>query len=680
MEPLNASGNRRNPASWRKKTCAALTLLTCAFSGTQAQVVDIGNGSFSQARGISADGSVVVGSASLGGLTRAFRWTLADGIANLGAWPIGAANIGGSGNPLHSFATAVSGNGSVVVGGVWERAQSRAFRWENGVMTVLVPDADAQAQGVSADGSVVAGWERTPAMPGGVAFRWENGARTLLSTLPGGTQSSALAVSANGMVVVGWSQTGGGDQHAVRWIGSGGSIDTTDLHAISNLGGSNSLATAVSADGSVIVGWASTPGDQPLGEHAFRWSGGTMTDLGTLSGSGQSMAHGISADGSVVVGHSHAGAGYRAFRWTSAGMRSVEDWLRGAGVNVPADVTTAAYGTSGDGSVVVGELANGSAFVARVAAAGSGLVALDDVRQSLGTAAVAGHTALIAAGTVLNGAHSRPLARRVKAGRQAFWLAGDWGSDDHASRSGKLGLAEIGIGRNFGQAQFNVAVGQTWARQSQPLGGHAKTDGAYLLTEVLFPLSGDFWAALGGYVHRGRADLRRAYSNAGAPDISTGRPDVDTHGLRIRLEWDRALHLAGGSLSPYLDLSRTESRMAAYTETGGGFPARFDARKEKASELRLGLNAERPVGNGLSVIGTLEAARRFERNGARTSGGMVGLFEFDLAGPANDRNWLRAALGVEGVAAGGTAAITLNLTTQGEAPSAWLAANWQRAF
>lgn len=405
-----------------------------------------------------------------------------------------------------------------------------------------------------------------------------------------------------------------------------------------------------------------------------------MTDLGTLSGNGQSMAHGISADGNVIVGHAYAGAGYRAFRWTSAGMRSVEDWLRDAGVNVPIDVTLAAYGTNGDGSVVVGELANGSAFVARVGAAGSGLVALDDVRQSLGTAAVAGHAALTAAGTVLNGAHSRPLARRVGAGRQVFWLAGDWGRDDHASRSGELGLAEIGIGRDFGQAQFNVAAGQTWARQSLPLGGHAKTDGTYLLAEVLLPLSGDFWAALGGYVHRGRADLRRTYPNAGAPDISTGRPDVDTHGLRIRLEWDRALRLAGGSLSPYLDLSRTESRMAAYTETGGGFPARFDSRKEKASELRLGLNAERPLGNGLSVVGTLEAARRFERNGARTSGGMVGLFEFDLAGPANDRNWLRAALGVEGAAVGGTTAITLNLTTQGEAPSVWLAASWQRVF
>jgi probable HAF family extracellular repeat protein len=44
-----------------------------------------------------------------------------------------------------------------------------------------------------------------------------------------------------------------------------------------------------------------------------------MQDLGTLGGSG-SWAYGVSADGSVVVGWAYNAAGRsRAFRWTAAG-------------------------------------------------------------------------------------------------------------------------------------------------------------------------------------------------------------------------------------------------------------------------------------------------------------------------------------------------------------------------
>jgi hypothetical protein len=59
---------------------------------------------------------------------------------------------------------------------------------------------------------------------------------------------------------------------------------------------------------------------------------------------------------------------------------------------------------------------------------------------------------------------------------------------------------------------------------------------------------------------------------------------------------------------------------------------------------------------------------------------VIGLFGFDLAGAANQRDWLRVGTGVEGKLAEGTASLSLNLTSKGEAPNAWLAANWQKAF
>jgi probable HAF family extracellular repeat protein len=450
---------------------------------------------------------------------------------------------------------------------------------------------------------------------------------------------------------------------------------------LGTLGGMNSYAKGLSADGSVVVGEARIAGDASY--HGFRWtSGGGMVDLGTLGGT-LSSAVGVSGDGSVVVGRATIAGDMvsRAFRWTQAnGMQSVEGWLRAAGVAVPTDNTASASATSSDGSVVVGSLANDRAFIARVASVGSGLVTLADVQTSLGAASTGGNMTLSAAGTVLNGAHSRPLSRRVEPGQKAVWLAGDWGRDDHGARSGDMGLAEVGLGHNLGPLQLNVSLGQTWAKQGLLLNGRAKSDGNYLLAEALLPVAGNLWAILGGYGHWGKTDLRRGYLNAGLEDASTGKPGVDTWGLRARLDWDAAYRVASADFSPYVDLSYNEAKLDAYTETGGGFPARFDARTDKATELRAGVNALRPLDNGMRLVGTLEAVHRMERTGARTVGEVIGLFGFDLAGAANQRDWLRVGAGVEGKLAEGTASLSLNLTSKGEAPSAWLAANWQKAF
>ncbi len=407
--------------------------------------------------------------------------------------------------------------------------------------------------------------------------------------------------------------------------------------------------------------------------------------IGTLSGTG-SWAYGVSANGAVVVGGSYmtGNAAFRAFRWTSSGMQSVEDWLRAAGVTVPTDITATAMATNSDGSVVVGQLENARAFIARVSAVGSGLVSLADVQQSLAGTAVGGNTVLGAAGLGINGAHSRPLARRVASGQNTFWVASDWGKDDHGGRNGDLGLAEVGFGHNLGVAQVNLSLGQTWAKQNLTLNGQAKTDGTYLLAEALMPVvalgGGKLWATVGGYGHWASADLRRGYLNAGVQTASNGAPDVDTWGLRARLDWDNAWRVAGTDVAPYVDLSYSEAKLAAYTETGGGFPARFDARKDKATELRLGVSAAKPITGSMQLVGMLEAAHRFERSGARTSGNVIGLFGFDLAGTANQRDWLRAGVGVEGQVGAGKGSVMVNATTKGEVPSYWLAVNWQMVF
>ncbi|MDP2430895.1 MAG: autotransporter domain-containing protein [Pseudomonadota bacterium] len=659
------------PAPSRLKPLAALLMgalvLAPLATGTARAadgLDDLGTlgGTVSQAYGVSADGSVVVGYADTGAAWHAFRWT-SGGMVDLGT-------LGGT----RSWAVGVSADGAVVVGGADTagNAAYHAFRWTSGGMVDLgtLNGTHSEADGVSADGTVVVGLAYTAGDAAYHAFRWTSGGMADLGTL-GGTNSYANGVSADGTVVVGTADTATAS-HAFRWT-SGGMAD------LGTLGGTNSNANGVSADGAVVVGGAYTAGDAAY--HAFRWTSGGMVDLGTLGGT-NSYAYGVSADGSVVVGTADTtgNAASRAFRWTSGGMQSVEDWLRTNGVTVAADITDTALATNSDGSVVVGQLTNSHAFIARVAAVGSGMVTLADLQTSLGAAATGGGMALSTAGTVLNGAHSRPLARRVAAGKKAFWLAGDWGRDDHGARSGDLGLAEAGLGYNFGPAQVNVSLGQTWAQQNLTLNGQAKTDGTYLLAEALIPVAGNLWGTLGGYGHWGDADLLRGYLNAGAQDASSGKPGVDTWGLRARLDWDNAYRVAGADFSPYVDLTYSEAKLAAYTETGGGFPAQFDSRKDKATELRLGVNAVKPLDNGLNLVGTLEAAHRFEKEGARTSGQVIGLFGFDLAGADYKQDWLRAGVGIEGKLAEGRASLSLNVTTKGEAPNAWLAASWQKVF
>ena len=619
------------------------------------------------ATGVNADGTVVVGTSNTtnDATFRAFRWTSTGGMIDLGT-------LGGS----SSEAFETSANGSVVVGYASTGAQNNAFRWTSGggmVNLGTFGGTASAAYGVSADGSVVVGYANTAADAASHAFRWSDNVMTDLSTL-GGTDSTAYAVSADGAVVVGDSSTAGNAaSHAFRWSGN----VLTDL---GTLGGIFSVARGTSANGSVVVGYSLTTGNAAA--HAFRWTGNVMSDLGTLGGT-HSLAYGVSTDGTVVVGKSDTtgNAAERAFRWTSGtNMQSVEDWLRAGGVVVPLDITNAASATNADGSVVVGQLANNMAFIARLSSIGSGLVTLADVQNSLAAASVGGNLALTSGNLVINGSHSNPLARLVPAGQSTFWLAGDWGRDDHGARHGNIGLAEVGVGRHFGAAQVNMSLGQTWAKQTLELNGQAKTDGTYLLAEALIPVTGDIWATLSGYGHWGHADLRRGYQNAGLIDASKGSPDVNSWSLRARLDWRNAFRAADTAYAPYVDLTYAQSKLEAYTETGGGFPARFDARTDKSTELRLGINAAKPIGNGLNLLGLLEAAHRFEKTGARTSGDVFGVSAFNLDGQGNQRNWLRASAGVQGKLAGGTASLTVNATTKGEVPNIWLAANWQMAF
>lgn len=346
----------RNPAAW---CVAALTLGFSGLSRGQATFTGIGvpagDDAGSVAAQVSADGSNVVGSASIlvegAHVEReeAYRWTAGAGRVAL-PLPAGATGC---------RALGVSGDGGVVVGQVlvpdaaFMVALPKAFRWTAAGGPVLVPMpagcSESGAVAVSSNGAVVVGYMDSE--DGYQAFRWtEAGGTQGLGFFPGGIESRAMAVSADGTVVVGHAHHADGIR-AFRWTADAGMQSLGVLP-----GGARSRAAAVSADGSVVAGIVEFD-DADDSERAFRWTAAQgMVELARPEGCDYAFATAVSADGGVVVGQMTRPDGRDdAFVWDAAhGMRSIRDVLLAAGVVLGDWHLGLAMGVSADGRVVVG--------------------------------------------------------------------------------------------------------------------------------------------------------------------------------------------------------------------------------------------------------------------------------------------------------------------------------------
>jgi probable HAF family extracellular repeat protein len=235
---------------------------------------DLPGGAFSSgAGGISDDGQIIVGSSITShgtDVVEAVIWVSDSGPMSLGTLP---ENSG-------SFATAASGEGEFVVGGVAGGLPGKqAFRWS--AMTGMVglgrlPGGTfSEARDVSADGSIVVGVSEFPATPftqSTQAMLWSEETGMIgLGDLPGGTfLSMANAVSADGQLVVGQSSIERLDfpcfcdvydaflWDAVHGMRSLKGILSQDF-GIDLTGWELSAATAISPDGTAIVGRGINP-------------------------------------------------------------------------------------------------------------------------------------------------------------------------------------------------------------------------------------------------------------------------------------------------------------------------------------------------------------------------------------------------------------------------------------
>jgi len=300
---------------------------------------DLPGGHFaSMAYGISADGSTVVGRGSTSLYSEAFRWTVETGMVGLGDLPGGTGTIWDS----SSYAYGVSANGSVVVGSGHSTEGEEAFRWTLddemiGLGTLYYGQPDLHggssfAYGVSDDGLTVVG--HSSSIIGEThcqeAFRWteESGMIGLGDLFGDSVASFAKGVSADGSKVIGrsWSALG---QESFLWTEENGMIGLGN-----NLYGNRftNQAKGISADGSTVTGYGEVHiGDEHITK-AFLWTEESgMIGLGDLSDE-NSYAYGISGDGSTVIGVLGLPGGIDrdgdVFIWTAeSGMRLFQDLL-----------------------------------------------------------------------------------------------------------------------------------------------------------------------------------------------------------------------------------------------------------------------------------------------------------------------------------------------------------------
>jgi probable HAF family extracellular repeat protein len=186
------------------------------------------------------------------------------------------------------------------------------------------------------------------------AFHWDaiNGFQQL-DTLSG-ANTVAQAISNDNSTIIGYLD-GPGAQQAVKWV-NGNAIQALGFLP----GGSISVATGVSGDGSIIVGGAIDASSQT---QAVRWVGNnTIENLGVLPGGFSSSAQAISADGTTIVGISNdSNGGGRAVRWVgNNGIEALDAWTAGSNFAEARFVNT-------NGSIIGGDVndLNGNTIMAR---------------------------------------------------------------------------------------------------------------------------------------------------------------------------------------------------------------------------------------------------------------------------------------------------------------------------
>jgi probable HAF family extracellular repeat protein len=257
--------------------------------------------------------------------------------------------LGLIGDGVGHSANAINSSGVIVGISVHSSAPTnRAAVWVNGVGTLLdlgCPACSSVANDINDAGDIVG-------FVGANAFVVSSGGSlTILPPLPGHTIAVARAINNLGVVVGQSSLNSSGplanSSRPVRWING----EPESLGLLGNSGGPLSGSAESITDSGIIVGHA-THATGP--NHAFKWEGGFMTDLGTLPGTSPcgmvSTANGINEAGGIVGTSTEASTGppSPSAPCTSKPVR----WINGVIEALPASTFGSALDINENGDIV----------------------------------------------------------------------------------------------------------------------------------------------------------------------------------------------------------------------------------------------------------------------------------------------------------------------------------------
>lgn len=300
-------------------------------------------------------------------------WGLAAGFSNLAdgrrratLWLFGFSHAIGTFGGTHSSVAWSGQNNRGLVVGIAQTAQPQTredgwscriffpgpdnikytclgFAWELGRMTELPALGGDNSFAASANNRrQVVGWAETtvidPDCAGApqrqfLAALWDLNSGRTHKLRPYGTDkaSAATAINDRGQVVgisgaCDQSVGRGSARHAVLW-------EDGAVKNLGNLGGDTwNTPTAISERGDIVVGFASSPGDDPDSPkfRAFAWTtredfcpklpGQDICDLGTLDANGTAQAWGVNERGQIVGTSCPPVGTCKAFLWEKGGM------------------------------------------------------------------------------------------------------------------------------------------------------------------------------------------------------------------------------------------------------------------------------------------------------------------------------------------------------------------------
>ena len=258
------------------------------------------NADYSPALGVSKDGTVVIGqSGTLQTEVLPYRWTLNTGMIALG-------NL--SGGDGSGSANGITSDGKIIVGMANSISGDTAFIYDeaSGMRSLgsLVDPGQSEATAVTLDGSIIVGGSLNNEYfveP----FHWSEETGMIgLGDIPGSVGLSvARAVSSDGSVIVGDSYIVNNTLVAFFWTKSTGIMQLPDFPE----GQLSCMATGITGDGSVIVGY----GFDSSGKKAAYWINNTIYSLEeklndlqvNISGWKLQCITAITPDGKTIVGY-----------------------------------------------------------------------------------------------------------------------------------------------------------------------------------------------------------------------------------------------------------------------------------------------------------------------------------------------------------------------------------------